>query len=126
MRTTGPTADLRIQAVERTNGLCQKCWRPGSQLHHRKPRGAGGTSDPTINALPNLVWLCLACHAHIEQHRLASYETGWLVRRNANPAEQYLIDNLGRMLMLLPDGSVTYSDVLPDVFLPSGDLTPPF
>lgn len=104
----------------RNGGRCLRCGRPGSQIHHRLPRGAGGTSNPKINSPSNLVWLDFACHAEIESHRTVSYRTGWLVRRGADPAEQYLINLHDQMIMLLPDGTMTVND------LGGVDDAPPF
>lgn len=65
----------------------------------------GGTSDPAINRAPNLVWICLDCHADIESHRQTAYADGWLVRRGADPAVVPLVNTFRDVLMLLPDGT---------------------
>lgn len=126
MTRTGPTREVALLVMSRADGMCLRCLRrPGAQIHHRKPRGMGGTVEPAINRPPNLVWLCSNCHAWVESNRLAGYDTGWLVRRADNPAEKWLIDNFGQMLMLLPSGDVELSPPS-DMVLPSGGLTPPF
>ena len=114
MKSTGPDAATRELVMSRDNGRCLRCAvRAGEQIHHRKPRGMGGTKDPKINAPENLVWICLSCHEHIERNRATSYASGWLVARNANPAEQYLITPNHVMLMLLTDGGMEANE-LPD------------
>lgn len=107
MKNTGPDAATRELVQARNGGWCLRCQViPGAQVHHRKPRGMGGSKDPNINAATNLVWICASCHDDIESHRTDSYRSGWLVARNGNPAEQYLIDVNRVMLMLLPDGGM--------------------
>jgi 5-methylcytosine-specific restriction endonuclease McrA len=88
MTNTGPNEYVVNAALERANHCCERCGRPRpEQIHHRKPRGAGGTSDPKINVLSNLLVLCSACHVEVESDRAVAYEQGWLVRRNADPAK---------------------------------------
>lgn len=59
------------------------------QLHHRKPRGMGGSSDPHINDPVNLIPVCLSCHQWIESHRDEAREKGWLVPFSKDPADIY-------------------------------------
>lgn len=112
-RDTGPDRATVTLVVNRYAGCCLRCGKHGSQVHHRKPRGAGGTRDPKINSPENLVWLCLSCHEHIERHRKDAYRDGFLVARNADPAERYLITPDHRMIVLLPDGGMEVNE-LPD------------
>ena len=121
MKRTGPDQKTAQLVCARLYGMCLRCQeKPGSQIHHRKPRGMGGTSDPKINDPENLVWICRECHALIERHREVSYQTGWLVRRSADPAEQYLIAPRRQMIMLLPDGGIETND------LSASDMGVPF
>jgi 5-methylcytosine-specific restriction protein A len=120
-RYTGPAPAVLDVVRARNGGACLRCsLRPGAQCHHRTPRGMGGTRDPHVNEPPNLTWICLACHAEIESRRADAFRDGWLVRRGADPASQYLIDIHGRMLMLLPDGGLVVNSlpVLPDCEVP--------
>lgn len=53
---------LRLQALRRDAGLCQRCARAnrvkaGNEVHHVKPKADGGTDD-----MSNLETLCHACH----------------------------------------------------------------
>ena len=55
-------------------------------VHHRAPRKMGGTRDPYINALSNLLLVCghgtVGCHGWLESHRNVARDTkGWLVPR---------------------------------------------
>ena len=116
---TGPDLATRQLVVDRDMRRCVRCGEPGQQIHHRKPRGMGGTSDPAINSPANLVLLCLACHAYIESHRADAYESGWLVRRWQDPAEVTAWDLAGIEIEFHADGTALRG------FIPRG-LTPPF
>jgi hypothetical protein len=50
-------------------------------VHHRKPRGMGGTFDPAIHDLDNLVVLCDAHHVEVHHRPEWSYASGLLIRR---------------------------------------------
>lgn len=87
MKKTGPSKATVKLVLERAAETCERCGRrPVEQIHHRKPRGAGGSSDPAINSPANLLALCSPCHLEVEQDRAVSYEQGWLVRRDHDPA----------------------------------------
>ena len=68
---------------------CERCgFVTGvAQLHHRRPRGAGGSRRADTNVASNGCALCPACHAWVESHRLAALETGLLVRQSDRPAD---------------------------------------
>lgn len=92
-RQTGPTAATVALVWERDNGSCLRCGRGlrfegrGVEwsLHHRAPRGMGGTRQPWINKPGNLVTLCgsgvTGCHGWVEANRGQATEQGWLVSR---------------------------------------------
>lgn len=71
----------------RARMACEKCGRDtsweGGQVHHRLPRGVGGSSDPAIHSPANLLLLCRPCHEWVESNRTAAYDAGWLVRRGS-------------------------------------------
>jgi 5-methylcytosine-specific restriction protein A len=94
-RNTGPTTAVRKGVVERAHGVCERCGqaiRGDYSIHHRKPRGMGGTTDPAANSPSNLVLLCGSattpggCHTSVEKFRDAAVATGWIVPRSGNPA----------------------------------------
>jgi len=118
---TGPDLATRQLVADRDMRRCVRCGGPGQQIHHRKPRGMGGTSDPAINSPANLVLLCLDCHAYIESHRAEACADGWLVGREADPEMVPVVSLFGH-LTFHADGSV---DRDPYAWLPSG-FTPPF
>jgi DNA-binding CsgD family transcriptional regulator len=77
------------QVVKVRAGMrCEKCGAStkwvGAEIHHRLPRGRGGTSDASINSPANLLNLCKPCHAGIESDREEAKASGWLLPRN-NP-----------------------------------------
>ena len=44
-------------------GLCEKCGRPGYEVHHIIPLTDDNVEDPTISInLDNLMLLCTSCH----------------------------------------------------------------
>lgn len=87
---TGPAVRVRQIVTARAQLTCEKCGRSvmwtANHIHHRKPRGRGGSSDPAINLPCNLLLLCTECHDWVEQNRTESYKQGWLVHREHDPA----------------------------------------
>ena len=78
----------------RAGGRCERCGTSDSyrwSLHHRKPRGMGGTKDPAINSPANILFLCGSgtegCHGWVESNRQVAYEQGLLVHREDDPDE---------------------------------------
>lgn len=60
-------------------------------VHHKRMRGSGGTSDPSIHDLENLAVLCGGVtgrdghHGYVHDNPAESYENGLLVRRAGLP-----------------------------------------
>ena len=52
-------------------------------IHHRLPRGRGGSADTRTNTLSRLMLLCgdgaRGCHGWIESNRAAARDAGWLI-----------------------------------------------
>lgn len=84
------------QAMYRDGGECQaQAWgfptktpcRGKLIVHHRKLRGMGGTPDPSIHDLDNLVVLCGGVtgrdghHGEVHDQPALAYECGLLLRR---------------------------------------------
>ena len=112
MRNTGPSAQVREEVFRAQRGRCRRCGRPippGSvrSLHHRQPRGMGGTRDPHVNHPAHLAFVCgsgtTGCHGYIESHRAEAYEMGWLVRRPTDPCDVPWLGD-GAPLRLRPSG----------------------
>lgn len=91
MASRGPSG-VRVASVRyRDIGLCVRCGTPDNlTTHHRKPRGMGGTKDPAINDLANLLTLCgsgtTGCHGWVEANRAEAKRLGFLVSQWADPA----------------------------------------
>lgn len=95
-RYTGASQETRIGVMMRANYRCEICGGSlmgvdGMSIHHRKPRGMGGTIDVAINNPSNLMAICgsgtTGCHGWLESHREVAYEKGWLVHRYDDPAK---------------------------------------
>jgi len=90
----------------RSQGRCERCGTDSAarwSLHHRKPRGMGGTRDPEINSPANVLLLCGSgtegCHGRVESNRAEAYDLGLLVRRNDDPAQVPVELRFGRVLL---------------------------
>lgn len=78
----------RKQALARDEYTCRRCLRPAADVHHRRVKGMGGTSDAEISfGLANLISACRECHEHIHAHPAESYELGWLVHSWEDPED---------------------------------------
>lgn len=93
-RDTGPTKEARALVYARAGERCERCGTGQGpfNVHHRKPRGAGGTSDPAANSASNTVLICGmggtdGCHGWVESNRREALKEGWLVPRTADPAD---------------------------------------
>ncbi len=112
-RNTGPTPAVRRTVTERATGACERCGKTITgpySIHHRKPRGMGGTRDPKANSPANLVLLCGSattpegCHTAVERFRQAAITTGYIVTRTADP-ETVPIKLVTGWWFLRPDGT---------------------
>jgi hypothetical protein len=94
---TGPDFETRELVRARFWNRCARCgWYGGGNIHHRRPRGLGGShisrdDDPEnyTNCPSNLLWLCgsgtTGCHGWVESHRAAARDAGWLVGHGITP-----------------------------------------
>lgn len=96
---TGPTARQAELVLKRSRGVCEVCGSLGEQIHHRKPRGMGGSKDPAINSPANLLLLCSRCHAGVESDRDDARERGLLVRFDSLPTVTPVLLQRGRVLL---------------------------
>ncbi len=80
-----PAAAAAVLA--RSGGYCERCGRGAEQIHHRQPRGMGGTRAPAIHDPANLLHLCSGCHLWVETNRAAALAAGLLVSRYQDPAD---------------------------------------
>lgn len=117
-KDTGPVKTVKDAVKDRAavdvddgTQLCEVCGNvPGSNIHHRQPRGAGGCPLPYINAPSNLLWVCghgnafPGCHADIENDREYAKGVGWLVPRPTEPIGVPVLRR-GVRVWLCDDGS---------------------
>lgn len=127
-RPTGPDDDTVITVLRRAfrDGLrgrhacCEICgggiigergvhW----SVHHRVPRGMGGTRAARVNQPQSLMVVdgsaTTGCHGRIESDRAEALASGWLVSRYADPANvAVLIDRGSRWVYLTASGG--YAD----------------
>lgn len=93
-KRTDPTATTRALVKTRDGDCCARCGFPvpgprGGNVHHRRSRGAGGSSDPQINKASNLVLLCGSpmdfCHGAITRNdgREQALADGWVLNLNS-------------------------------------------
>lgn len=110
VRQTGPDAATRELVRWRDRDRCRRCGVATWQIHHRRPRGMGGTRDPLTNGPANLVLLCgsgtTGCHGWVESHRAEARAAGWLVSKWADPAATPIVHN-GRTIYLDDRGTAT-------------------
>lgn len=124
-RVTGPSGAVRLLVIGRAAGCCEVCgvllawFDPGGEvtftsdysIHHRQPRGTGGTRNTTVNTPANLMLLhgtgTTGCHGLVESQRALAYTNGWLVRRPTDPATVPALIHPGVRVYLTADGRYT-------------------
>lgn len=84
MTRSGGLCEARTSACLAPGGVLAELPRDRVSIHHRQPKGAGGTSSAGVHALSRLVLICgtgtVGCHGRFEHQRALAYSTGWLVR----------------------------------------------
>lgn len=84
----------------------------GYSVHHRVPRGMGGSREPELNQPPNLILLCGSgtdgCHGWVESNRKAAMDLGLIVSRFHQTAiELVAVRRWGaHWVTLQPDGTL--------------------
>jgi hypothetical protein len=109
-----PTANRQI-VTARALGHCERCgaWGAG-ELHHRRPKGNGGSSRPDRHNVENLAYLCTSCHKWTHSFPKKSAPVGFLVERRSglNPVDVPIHMPAGPV-WLTPHG--TYSQNAPEM-----------
>lgn len=107
-------AAVRKLVAARAREKCELCGRPlagiPASIHHRKPRGMGGTKDPSISGVANALLLCgtgtTGCHGFVERNRRDAVMNGWLVPRHGPPPDEVpFTDREGGTWLLESDGN---------------------
>lgn len=83
---TGFPGPVRRLIRERADGYCERCATTrGDEIHHRRPRGMGGTLRESSDGAANGVLLCTGCHRWVESNRTEALLEGFLVLQHASP-----------------------------------------
>lgn len=106
---------MRVRLLLRAGNRCERCggrldtWS-GMSVHHRRPRGMGGTRRP--DTMANLLVLCgsgtTGCHGEVEANRFWARGAGLLVSQQRDPADVPVEAADGRLFVLGVDGGKTY------------------
>lgn len=116
-RATGFPPAVRDLIRDRAAGNCERCGElnnvrdHGAQVHHRRPRGMGGTSRGSTSQASNGLFLCGACHRVIEDNREQALKLGQLVPQNKEPITIPVLYRGG--WVLLDDEGYTYNIPVP-------------
>lgn len=96
-RATGVSKETALTVLTRDGWACVSCGLDVAggergrdfSIHHRIPRGMGGSRDPRINQPANLLTLCgsgtTGCHGGTESHRETARARGFLLWRSQDP-----------------------------------------
>lgn len=96
-------AKTRILVLERDGYRCLRCLGDATDVHHRHPKGMGGTSDDDINyGMANLMSMCRRDHDFVHRHPQESYMNGYLLKAGMNP--EVVSVKVGRTRVLLTKG----------------------
>lgn len=106
---TGFSSSVRSLIRVRAQDHCEKCGeRWGVEIHHRRPRGAGGSRRASTNAASNGLLLCRDCHTWIESNRTKALLDGWLLLQEVTDPSQAPVRYRGKYPVNLDDaGNVT-------------------
>lgn len=106
MRATGFSKAVRELVSDRSGGVCELlipmvCAGMAQVMHHRRPRGIGGTRRVDTNLPSSALHICDACHRHLEtSERGVARLNGWLVSQHASPVNVPVLYR-GRVWLLL-------------------------
>ncbi|WP_010540405.1 hypothetical protein [Dietzia alimentaria] len=116
MATAKFSAVVKARVMARSGGFCEvrspHCWDEATQLHHRRPRGMGGSRDLRSAGAANALSVCVPCHLDVESNRAESLERGWLVRQAADPAQVPLL-RYRKWVLLDDQGGITPTGATP-------------
>lgn len=116
------TKSVRETVLERDLHACVRCGlyiTPFGEysIHHRRPRGMGGSKRPSTNSPANLLTLCgtgtTGCHGYIESHREQALEAGYLLTQQQHPDQEAVFTHRGWMLLDDDGGFVVIDRVNP-------------
>lgn len=112
MRYTGFHAGTVEVITARSGGHCEilatGCTFAATEVHHRRPRGMGGTRRPETSSAANALHACRSCHMRCESFRTWARDNGFVVAQHLNPCDVPVwwrcnTDGYGKRLVLLDD-----------------------
>jgi len=105
--STGFPPSVRDIVNRRAQGQCEICgeFTQAAEIHHRRPRGMGGTKRDSTNSASGALWLCRTCHRFIESNRRLALLLGWIVGSLSDPAETPVVYR-GVRVRLSDDGTL--------------------
>lgn len=101
------TEKTRRLVEDRAKGICEMCGAPVGmgQIHHRKPRGMGGTKNVASRSPSNALFVHFRCHEWIERNRTEAYHMGYLVHQAEESSEKPVLLSTG-WFVLTDDGTL--------------------
>lgn len=123
MSAKGFSPRVELLILQRDGGNCVRCGVHviymtrgiGWSIHHRRPKGRGGSSLAWVNAAANGIVLCgsgtTGCHGEVESHREDAMRDGFLVSANGRLRADEVPTRHQRLglVLLIDDG--TYEPV---------------
>jgi HNH endonuclease len=104
---TGFPPQVRAIIRERADNYCEYCGlNRGVEIHHRRPRGMGGTVRESTNVASNGLLLCSECHRWAESKRTEALLMGVLLLQIQNPLKS-AVKYRGRYIYLDDLGNLT-------------------
>lgn len=93
----------------RAFGRCERCVTVelNGDLHHRRPKGLGGSKAPDRHDVSNLVHVCRGCHTWCHGNPAAAAEAGFIVPRSSgrHPLEVPITNLAGETKWLDNEGA---------------------
>lgn len=104
---------VKAKVAYRDGGLCRYCGQPGTDVHHRRARGMGGTWDSISVMMPGLILLCRKDHSYYETHPDLAREVGLRLDAGDDPVTVPVTDIFGSRVFLEVDGTVVHFGQIP-------------
>jgi 5-methylcytosine-specific restriction enzyme A len=89
-RPTGFSPEVVELVTMRSGYNCEVmatgCTLMAEELHHRRPRGMGGSRRVDTNTAANALAICRRCHNRVESMRNWARDNGFVIPQHADPA----------------------------------------
>jgi hypothetical protein len=100
--------EIRFMVLQRAMYKCERCGGGatafGFSVHHRLPRGMGGSKNSELHKPANLITLCGSgvdgCHGWVESNREQARLDGYLLFRIDSASEIPFKDNEGNLWLI--------------------------